>query len=210
MQIIAVCEMKEEDTTAQILFWEMMNEVMLNNGHPLADFRGFMADEANANWIAVRTVYFGGAKNKSPSKERSCLFHWAQSMVRHTSKCIRPAFQEEHKILCRKWLDAPSEHGAEVCKEEIRNFWHAGAAVDHEIPSLETWLSWWDVRVPHWGDRFLSQEDSGVFVPRTICRSQNMQVCVHLLVTRVVLDCMKQHVLIYHWLCFKASDIMHI
>ena len=52
MQTIAICEMKEEDTQAQIMFWEMMNSVMLDNGHPPADFRGFMADEAGANWRA--------------------------------------------------------------------------------------------------------------------------------------------------------------
>ena len=53
MQTIAICEMKEEDAIVQIMFWEMMNEVLLNNGHPPADFRGFMADEAAANWRAV-------------------------------------------------------------------------------------------------------------------------------------------------------------
>ena len=36
MQSIAICEMKEEDTQAQIMFWKMMNSVMLDNGQPPA------------------------------------------------------------------------------------------------------------------------------------------------------------------------------
>ena len=53
--------MKEEDTTSQLLFWEMMNDVLLKNGCLPANFKGFMADEAGANWRAVRTVFNNGA-----------------------------------------------------------------------------------------------------------------------------------------------------
>ena len=98
-----------------------------------------MADEANANWLAVRTVYFGGAKKRVPTKERSCIFHWEQSIVNHTRKCICPSFQEEHKCLCQKWQNAPSDVVVENCKNEIRKFWHARNAIKDEIPSLETW-----------------------------------------------------------------------
>ena len=63
MQTIAICEMKEADTTSQILFWEMMNDVLLKNGCLLANFKGFMADEAGAKWRAVRTVFNNGPDN---------------------------------------------------------------------------------------------------------------------------------------------------
>ena len=47
---IAICEMKEEDTGAQVLFWSKFNEVMANYRHPHADFKGrFMADKAATN-----------------------------------------------------------------------------------------------------------------------------------------------------------------
>ena len=52
--VIAICEMKEEDTEAQILFWESLNNVMQEEGFPAADFVRFMADEAvdgNSNSI---------------------------------------------------------------------------------------------------------------------------------------------------------------
>ena len=52
---------------------------------------------------------------------------------------------------------------AENCKNEIRKFWHAGNAIKDEIPSLETWLAWWDVRAFHWGSWFVTQEDVGVY-----------------------------------------------
>ena len=85
MQTIAICEMKEEDTQAQIMFWEMMNSVMLDNGHPPADFRGFMADEAGANWRAIRYVFNSSIDKIMEGRERSCLFHWEQSLQTHTS-----------------------------------------------------------------------------------------------------------------------------
>ena len=51
--VIAICEMKEEDTEAQILLWESLNNVMQEEGFPAANFARFMADEAQANWMAL-------------------------------------------------------------------------------------------------------------------------------------------------------------
>ena len=73
---IAICEMKEEDTDAQVLFWSKLNEVMASCGHPNADFKGFMADEATPNWRAIRIGLNGGPENVMQDRERSCLFHW--------------------------------------------------------------------------------------------------------------------------------------
>ena len=51
--MIDICEMKEEDVEAQILFSESLNSVMQEEGFLAVDFVGFMVDEAGANWIAV-------------------------------------------------------------------------------------------------------------------------------------------------------------
>ena len=75
MQTIAICEMKEEDTTLQVLFWEMMNDVLLKSGSPLTNFRGFMANEASANWQAVRKIFNNGPNIIMAGRERSCVFH---------------------------------------------------------------------------------------------------------------------------------------
>ena len=87
--VIAICETKEEDTDSQILFWNYLNEVMKQQGHPPADFVGFMADEAGANWIAIRTVFNGGHDNVLIDRERSCLFHWEQSLQKNTKKFVK-------------------------------------------------------------------------------------------------------------------------
>lgn len=50
---IVSCEMKKEDTDARVLFWEMVNKVVIYKGGNKPDFFGFMADEASANWRAV-------------------------------------------------------------------------------------------------------------------------------------------------------------
>ena len=52
------CNMKEEDTDAQVLFWSKLNEVMASCGHPNADLKSFMADDAVANWRATQCPHF--------------------------------------------------------------------------------------------------------------------------------------------------------
>lgn len=69
---IATCEMKEEDMEAQCLFWESINDVMLKNKCEKADFFGFMADEAQANWNAVRHV-FNKDKKKCNAGQRTVM-----------------------------------------------------------------------------------------------------------------------------------------
>ena len=43
---IATCELREEDEDAQVMFWENMNLVMVEHTGKVANFFGFMADEA--------------------------------------------------------------------------------------------------------------------------------------------------------------------
>jgi hypothetical protein len=49
------------------------------------NFKGFMADSAQANWNVVRIVYSSrDAYVKVVDKERTCLFHWIQLLDKHT------------------------------------------------------------------------------------------------------------------------------
>ena len=98
---IAVCEMKEEDKTSQVLYWHCLNEVMATHGFDAAKFFGFMADEAQANWNAVREVFNEG--EEMVGRERSCLFHWEQSLNGHTTKYVIKTSQGQHKEMCEKW-----------------------------------------------------------------------------------------------------------
>ena len=57
---IAVCDMQSEDVAAQIVFWRNLNAVVMRHGVKEPNFKGFMADSAQANWNAVRIVYGSG------------------------------------------------------------------------------------------------------------------------------------------------------
>lgn len=148
---IATCEMKEEDTHSQVLFWEMLNKVMENCGHEIANFHGFMADEAQANWSAIRFVYNGGYDNIMHGRERSCLFHWEQSLHAHTTKYVLKDHQNEHKSMCEKWRLSDTMDAAKVQCRLIRQWWRTGKVKDCNLPAMDSWMSWWDVRIAHWG-----------------------------------------------------------
>jgi len=46
---IVVCDMQFEDVAAQVLVWKNLNVVMARHGVPNPNFKGFMADSAQAN-----------------------------------------------------------------------------------------------------------------------------------------------------------------
>lgn len=149
---IATCEMKEEDTDSQVLFWEMLNSVMVRNGDERADFHGFMADEAQANWRAIRTVFNGGPDRELQHRERSCLFHWKQSLQIHTSKYVLKDFQGEHKRMCESWREAESKDDATSQCRVIRQWWQTRKVRDNDIAAMDSWISWWGIRIAHWGE----------------------------------------------------------
>ena len=72
-------------------------------GHEPPNFVGFMSDEAGANWLAIRAVYNGGRHNVMEGRERSCLFHWEQSLQKHTKKHIIAERQMHHIEIYEAW-----------------------------------------------------------------------------------------------------------
>jgi hypothetical protein len=100
-----------EDGDAQMVFWNNLNDVMRRHGVEKPEFKGFMADGAQANWNAVRAVYGGG--QTMTDKERTCLFHYVQSMIKYTEKWIADEFQEQHKSLCKQYRDASTIEDAD-------------------------------------------------------------------------------------------------
>ncbi len=76
MLTIMVCDMQFEDTKAQQLMWTKLNEMMLKHMFPKPNFKGFMANNAQANWNIVKIVSVSGDSCiKMVDKEHSCLFH---------------------------------------------------------------------------------------------------------------------------------------
>ena len=152
--VIAICEMKEEDTEAQILFWESLNNVMQEEGFPATtDFAGFMADEAGANWMAIRTVYNGNATNIMEGRERSCLFHWEQSLHKHTKKLVLPQYRHVHLDMCETWRLARTSELAKIQAKRIKDWWKEGNDPKENIKALSRWFNWWEERILHWGSQ---------------------------------------------------------
>ena len=150
---IAVCDMQSEDTAAQCIMWRSLNEVMAANGVADVNFKGFMADSAQANWNAVRTIYgTGDPKQPMENRERTCLLHWTTSLNRHTQKFIKPDMQFQHNLLCKQYKNSKSMEEAETRYLAIRAWWlSSGAASEDAIRELDFWLAFWHFRYRQWG-----------------------------------------------------------
>jgi hypothetical protein len=154
---IACCDMQSEDARAQTIFWENLNVVMLENGVPNVNFKGFMADSAQANWIVVRKIY-GDGDTSVPleGRERTCLFDWSANLDKITQKHIRPSLQHEHKQLCKDYKDAKSLEDADIKYHVIRAWWlSSGATMEEGMYSLSEWLGFWHYRYRQWGGHML-------------------------------------------------------
>ncbi len=68
---------------------------MLKHGFPKSNFKGFMANNTQANWNAIKIVYgLGDPYVRMIDKEHTCLFHWTQSLDRHTKQLIKLELQD--------------------------------------------------------------------------------------------------------------------
>ncbi len=151
MVIVAVCDTEEEDTKTQVLFWNSLNEVMVQEGYPTTDFAGFMADEAGANWAAIRLVFNDGPDNEMVGRERSCLFHWEQSLQKHNKKYIPKEKTLTHLQMCENWCSSKMMLVAQQEANAIRIWWKANVPKENVKP-LERWFKWWEKRISHWGN----------------------------------------------------------
>jgi hypothetical protein len=88
-----------------------LNEMMLRHEFPKPNFKGFMANNAQANWNVVKIVYgFQDPSIRMVDKEHTCLFHWNHSLNKHTKQLIKLELQDEHKAFCHQYKNAKS-HG---------------------------------------------------------------------------------------------------
>jgi hypothetical protein len=149
---IAVCDMQLEDAAAQMVLWKNLNDVMARHGVPEPKFKGFMADSAQADRIVVRVIY-GSGEATIPMKDqkRTYLFHWAQSLEKHTKADIRVDLQYQHQQLCRQYKSAASPSKFETRYLAIRAWWlSSGATSDGGLSRLELWLVSWHFRYRQW------------------------------------------------------------
>ena len=151
---IAICDMQSEDAEAQELFWTQLNTVMRENGVDTVNFKGFMADSAQANWNAVRKVYGSGDPRVCmEGREHTCLFHWMLCLQRATTKNIKLEFHDQHKELCKQWKDANIQEEAETRYNVIRAWWvSSGAATSPSaVRALNDWMAFWHFHYRQWG-----------------------------------------------------------
>jgi hypothetical protein len=98
-----------------MVLWKNLNDVMARHGIRKPKFKGFMADSAQANWNAIRVIYGSGdATIPMKDQERTCLFHWAQSLEKHTKAKIHADLQHQHRQLCRQYKNATSASESET------------------------------------------------------------------------------------------------
>lgn len=110
-----------------------------------------MANEAGANWATIRTVFNGGPNNVLVGRERSCLFHWEQSLQKHSKKLVRKEVLQQHLDMCEAWQKSPSIALANKQADKIRSWWNLNVAQEN-IKPLERWFKWWELRISHWGN----------------------------------------------------------
>ncbi len=54
---IAIDDMQIEDTEAQCILWRKLNATIPKKGETNPNFKGFMVDNAQANWNVIHTFY---------------------------------------------------------------------------------------------------------------------------------------------------------
>ena len=151
LMTIAICEMKGEDADSQLLLWNGIKASLLVRGLPIPEMK-FMADNAMANWHAVRRFYGNDPSKPLEGRERSCGFHWKQSLIDQTKKHIAPEFRDCHIRMCTTWFEAKTIEEADVQFAIIRGWWtSSGAADPSHHKELHSWLGWWHFRFPHLG-----------------------------------------------------------
>ena len=92
-----------------------------------------MADNAQANWNAVRMIYGDGDPIlPMVARERTCLFHWFASLDKVTQKYIKLSLQFQYKQLCKDYKDAKTMDDAETKYYVICSWWLSSGATTEE------------------------------------------------------------------------------
>lgn len=146
---IFTCELMAEDHQSLETAWRLMIQVAKENGLPKVYIHGFMADNAQAGWIAVRNVFFNGVPDAT--RERSDAFHYEMSMRKHNEECIIDGKQAEHKRLWVLLREAKSYNLAYQISTRISAWWREGNALPGKLKVLEAWKAWWVGRWRQWG-----------------------------------------------------------
>ena len=111
-----------------------------------------MADNAQADWNSVKIVYgCGDPKVPMEGRERTCFFHWTQSLEKHTKQYIAHDLQDQHRRLCQQYRNANSMEEVETRYLAIKALGALSSATsDIGLKHLELWLAYWHFRYFQW------------------------------------------------------------
>jgi hypothetical protein len=157
--------MQSKDAAAHMVLWKNLNDVMARHGIPKPKFKGFMADSTQANWNVVKMIY-GSGDSTIPMKdqERTYLFHWAQSLEKHTKADIHADLQHQHRQLYRQYKNTTSASESETRYLAIRAWWLSSEATTEQgLSRLELWLAFWHFRYRQW-DGFMQLVSLQLFI----------------------------------------------
>lgn len=97
------------------------------------------------------TVYGDDPNIPMIGKERSCLFHFMDSVRKRTEKNIKVESRNDHIALCLQWRNSIDKEGADAVYNQIVSWWKLGHAYESCLKELESWLAWWKNRIHRWG-----------------------------------------------------------
>ena len=133
--------------------WLSMVVLLSRYGVKNVNFKGFMADSAQANFNVVRKI-FGSGNRSIPmkGKERTCQFHWSMALDRHTRQLIKPELQARHIEPCNDYRKCRNKVDADLAMVSIKAWWFSsGACSESALKELSSWVDFWHFRYDQWG-----------------------------------------------------------
>ena len=114
--------MQSKDGTTQILLQKKLNFVMAKNEVQNINIKGFMTNNTQVNWNAVRKTY-GDGDPRVPMVDREyrCLFHWSMSLDKLMQKSSTPFLQFQHKQIFKDYKDTKTMEEVETKYHVIRS-----------------------------------------------------------------------------------------
>ena len=150
---ICVCDMMCKMADAQEQMWLSMIDLLNWHGVENVNFKGFMANSAQANFNVVRKI-FGSEDRNIPmeGKERTCQFHWSMALDHHTRQLIKPELQTKHIELCNDYWKCRSKADADLAMASIKVWWFSsGACSESALKELSSGLDFWYFPYDQWG-----------------------------------------------------------
>ena len=142
---LATMDCEKEDTQSITLFWTLFNEtlqIVKQDRSYGFNPKGWVRDEAGANWAAIRNV-FGEQGVKGMA---SCEFHFKQSRNRHANRLQSTKSKKQLKVLADNLLEVVTPAGYKTAYDALCKFINQKPV---KRKFLKHWLDWWHTRRHH-------------------------------------------------------------